>query len=80
MEVRDKRPELVFGEKENATGVKPGLGRADATVLEVSRDKSENRQVSPAKALCPSRASVATEDSDIEPGSHPKTPQKRRVS
>jgi hypothetical protein len=84
MGVRDKRLEIVFGHDENATGVKPGLGQADATVLEVSRGKSENRQVSLAKALCLSRASVAMDNSDIEPGSDvniiQKTPQKRRTA
>jgi len=44
MAMRDKCPEHVFGEDENAARPKPSLGQADATVLEVSRGKSENWQ------------------------------------
>lgn len=50
-----------------------------AAVLHVSRGKSERLAVSLAKALCSIRASVATENSDIESGRGWRHPPKHSL-
>lgn len=77
----DKRPKYavgirrVRGQWRNPL-VPVGVG---AAVLHVSRGKSGRRAVSLAKALCSIRASVATEDSDIESGRGWRHPPKHSL-